>query len=54
MDGTGYPMTCLDLAQFVVHVMLARVQPDKLPGMLSSVPVTVDHGLFWYVVKRDD
>jgi hypothetical protein len=34
-------MTCLDLAQHVVHVMFARVLSDKLPGFYMQTTLTL-------------
>jgi len=30
-------MMCLDLGQYVVHVMTARAQSDKLPGFYMQI-----------------
>jgi hypothetical protein len=36
-EHNGYPMICLDLAQYVVHLMSVRAQSDKLPEFYTQI-----------------
>jgi hypothetical protein len=37
IEHNDYPMTCLDLAQYVVCMMSATAQSDKLPGFYMHI-----------------
>jgi len=39
-ERNGYPTTCLDLAQYVVDVMPAGAQSNKLPAFYTKTALT--------------
>jgi len=40
IECISHPIMCLNLAQFVVHMMSTRAQSDKLPGFYMQIAIT--------------